>query len=232
MTRTQSGRKRAARVTRQGPRPRRPSTKRAILEAARRLVERRGLDGFTTWELAGEVPVSEAAIFYHFGDRESLLLELGMELMTEEFARLREAASGAPDVRSAMEAVLRERVRFYEGRINALELVHFWAFPRWPPRLRQQAGARVEAVWDAIEERAGPRRAVRRTARPSTLRRQIVAAWVAGDGLALTQLRVGRGQIAAKGGIVVVCDEICRFATHALPAPSGRGARGRRREGR
>lgn len=206
---------------RSGSRPKRPSTKRAILDRARELIERDGLDDFTTWKLASEVPISEPAIFYHFRDRETLLLHVALTIVTEEFQRLVQAAMSARDVRSAMAAVVHERVRFYEDRPDALELVHFWAFPRLTPELRQEASAKVEGVWDAIENKASRGRPTSRRGRASPLRLQIMSAWVASDGLALLQLRVGRGHVLAPGGMKPILDRVARFAADAVESPGG-----------
>ncbi|MGW0767589.1 TetR/AcrR family transcriptional regulator [Streptomyces sp. NPDC002676] len=47
--------------------------KKAILEAAARVIARRGVRGLRLEELAAEARVSKALVYYHFGDRSGLL---------------------------------------------------------------------------------------------------------------------------------------------------------------
>ncbi|MEU9861490.1 TetR/AcrR family transcriptional regulator [Streptomyces sp. NPDC047971] len=47
--------------------------RRAILEAAARVIARRGVRGLRVEELAAEARVSKALVYYHFGDRAGLL---------------------------------------------------------------------------------------------------------------------------------------------------------------
>jgi AcrR family transcriptional regulator len=47
--------------------------RRAILEAAARVIARRGVRGLRVEELAAEARISKALVYYHFGDRAGLL---------------------------------------------------------------------------------------------------------------------------------------------------------------
>ena len=54
----------------------RPSRKDEIVSAAESLLQKRGLNGMTTRAIAEAVPCSEGAIYVHFNDRVSLILEV------------------------------------------------------------------------------------------------------------------------------------------------------------
>jgi len=54
----------------------RPSRKEQIVSAAESLLQQRGLNGMTTRAIAEAVPCSEGAIYVHFRDRLSLILEI------------------------------------------------------------------------------------------------------------------------------------------------------------
>ena len=54
----------------------RPSRRQQIIEAAEALLQESGLNGMTTRAIAEAVPCSEGAIYVHFSDRLSLILEV------------------------------------------------------------------------------------------------------------------------------------------------------------
>lgn len=54
----------------------RPSRRSEIVAAAEKLLKERGLNGMTTRAIAAAVPCSEGAIYVHFKDRLSLILEV------------------------------------------------------------------------------------------------------------------------------------------------------------
>ncbi len=85
----------------------------ALMEAARRLIEERGLAGFAFAELARAAGVSPAAPYRHFRDRGALVAELARR----GFGRLREdllAAwnEGRPDPAAAIERCGRAYLQF------------------------------------------------------------------------------------------------------------------------
>ena len=67
----------------------RKSSKKAILEAAERVILRQGLAGTTIEAVAAEAGMSKGGLFYHFARKKDLLLQL-MEKYEEEFVSLRE----------------------------------------------------------------------------------------------------------------------------------------------
>ncbi|HVT98023.1 MAG TPA: TetR/AcrR family transcriptional regulator [Acidobacteriaceae bacterium] len=63
--------------------PRRASRRADIVKAAETLLRKRGLNGVTTRAIAESVPCSEGAIYVHFEDRLSLVLEVLREALPE-----------------------------------------------------------------------------------------------------------------------------------------------------
>jgi AcrR family transcriptional regulator len=61
----------------------RPSRRSEIVRAAEALLKERGLNGMTTRAIAEAVPCSEGAIYVHFEDRLSLILEVLQESLPE-----------------------------------------------------------------------------------------------------------------------------------------------------
>jgi len=65
------------------------ATRRALLDAARRLFERRGFDGVAAEEIVAEARVTRGALYHHFEDgKTGLFREVVRALMEEVHARL------------------------------------------------------------------------------------------------------------------------------------------------
>ncbi|MFE5933752.1 TetR/AcrR family transcriptional regulator [Streptomyces sp. NPDC056470] len=73
--------------------------KRVILEAAARVIARRGVRGLRMEELAAEAHVSKALVYYHFGDRAGLLHHTLRFIgdRAQRYTRHRPPGSGEPD---------------------------------------------------------------------------------------------------------------------------------------
>jgi AcrR family transcriptional regulator len=87
--------------------------RRALLDAALRVIEEDGLAAVTTRALARRLGVSHAAPAHHFRDREALLVEVATEGF-RAFADALEAAAAAapPDPSARLCAIARAYVRF------------------------------------------------------------------------------------------------------------------------
>jgi AcrR family transcriptional regulator len=68
----------------------------ALLQAALKLVAKKGIEGFSLREAARAVGVSAAAAYRHFDDRSALLAALALDGMGRLAARMEEALSRAP----------------------------------------------------------------------------------------------------------------------------------------
>ncbi|MBT2394878.1 TetR/AcrR family transcriptional regulator [Streptomyces sp. ISL-100] len=77
-----------------------------ILQAATRLIARRGVRGLRVEELAAEAKVSTALIYYHFGDRAGLMRRT-LEFVSDRAERYTEPAAGPEsDPRAHLEQML------------------------------------------------------------------------------------------------------------------------------
>lgn len=88
----------------------------AIVEATQRLLDEEGLARLTTREVARRAGVSEASIFYHFGDKTALVgaaLEVSLESL-REFAGGLQGRVGAGELEQTLREILRRWEKFFE----------------------------------------------------------------------------------------------------------------------
>jgi AcrR family transcriptional regulator len=88
----------------------------AILAATRELLDERGLARLTTNEVARRAGVSEASIFYHFGDRAGLVgaaLEANLDSL-RDFAGGLAARAGLGELEQTLTEVSRRWERFFD----------------------------------------------------------------------------------------------------------------------
>lgn len=101
-----------------------PETRRAVLEAARRLFTRQGFDGTSMRDIATEVGLTNAALYYHFSSKDALLAALS-QTRRDELDRLAEWVRTRP----SSPGLLREiGLRWVDGatseRLEGLRLAH------------------------------------------------------------------------------------------------------------
>ena len=80
-----------------------------LIEAAQRVMSRRGVAGATTKEIAAEAGVAEGTIYNHFADKIDLCLAVVLSRADEMFRHL-PAESGKRSVRSVLIEVVEERL--------------------------------------------------------------------------------------------------------------------------
>mgnify|MGYP000170668969 CR=1 FL=1 len=86
--------------------------KNALVEAAVRLVEQKGIEGMSLRGVAREAGVSQAAPYHHFKDKEALVAEVccvGFCRLEED---LRQATEGQPSYPAALDAMGRAYIAF------------------------------------------------------------------------------------------------------------------------
>jgi AcrR family transcriptional regulator len=119
----------------------RPSRRSEIVTAAEALLRERGLNGMTTRAIAEAVPCSEGAIYVHFKDRLSLILEVLQESLPEMLiplhALLNKAGSGDPE--QNLIAAVGGLSRFH-GRVTPM-LCSLMSEPELLERFRQSLQA-------------------------------------------------------------------------------------------
>ena len=127
-----------------GVRPELPSTARDVLEAAKRLVLRRGLPGLTLDAVAEESGQYRSAIRYHFGDKAGLVSAvLDSTALTPTTSNLFAAPSGLPAGPERIEAHMKA---LREVSVNREQFRIFWSL--LPQMLRDpDLGNRLSALY-------------------------------------------------------------------------------------
>ncbi len=134
---------------------RRRSRKRArILQAAREVLEERGVDAFSLDAVADKLALTSASLYHYFAGKGDLLFELAAELATEDSAAFIEAieqADGGPD---AVVTLIRRFRSHYQKHLDRLVLVlTVVASGVDTPVRKQRMGAIAEGVVSALVER-------------------------------------------------------------------------------
>ncbi|MFB6837169.1 TetR/AcrR family transcriptional regulator [Streptomyces sp. NPDC056361] len=124
--------------------------RRAILEAAARVIARRGVRGLRMEELATEAGVSTALIYYHFKDRAGILrntLEFISDRADRYTSEEEDAADGPHDARQELEqTLLLEFQDLPEVRENSTAWGELRASAVFEPELRGDL-ARATLAW-------------------------------------------------------------------------------------
>jgi AcrR family transcriptional regulator len=97
----------------------------AIVEATRQLLDEVGLARLTTKEVARRAGVSEASIFYHFGDKTALIaaaLETSLESL-REFAGGLQGRVGAGELEQTLREILRRWEGFFDRALPVVGVV-------------------------------------------------------------------------------------------------------------
>ncbi|MBW4078869.1 MAG: TetR/AcrR family transcriptional regulator [Acidobacteria bacterium] len=90
-----------------------PTTREAILEAALDLFAQRGYHATSMREIAAEVPIRAAGIYYWFASKEAILLELERFFLDDLNTAVIEAVSHHKNPATRLAAAVREHVRFH-----------------------------------------------------------------------------------------------------------------------
>ena len=112
------------------------STRAAILSAAQRLVEKRGLSALSLDAVARAARVSRSSVYHQFASREGLFLEL----IAEAFRRLQAETRGRKRHSSALDRFLFEAETGFEVDPELLRMFYLLIFDRsWHhPELKRQ----------------------------------------------------------------------------------------------
>ncbi len=94
-----------------------------ILEAAGRVFVTHGYEGSTIRRIAEEVGVSPTALYMHFPDKHTMLMELGAGALDRMIEGAAAISEGAGDPRDKVKAVLTAHIRFGLDNRTAYQLV-------------------------------------------------------------------------------------------------------------
>lgn len=139
----------------------------AILEAAARILEERGLDGFTTNHVAERAGVGIATLYQYFPDKDAIVLAIAeqeRDRLTETLAAILARAPTAGR-EATVRAIVQMMVRAFEGRRRARKAIvetlirrHGAAMAGWiagvVPMLKPDVGGEGGAVRRFVISRA------------------------------------------------------------------------------
>jgi AcrR family transcriptional regulator len=103
---------------------RRERTRSEILDATRTVVRERGLAGFTLDDVAQQLGLTKAALYYYFRSKDDLAFELFLEEWQRAASVVDEAVRGAATGADALEALVRAYVDHYRDRPELFLLTH------------------------------------------------------------------------------------------------------------
>lgn len=92
------------------------------MDAARAVLDRRGLQGLTLDEVARAVGLTKAALYYYFPSKDALLGELHHRSFEQMAQRLHDAVEPTTAGPDALRALIRETVQQYAPRMNDFRL--------------------------------------------------------------------------------------------------------------
>lgn len=124
-----------------------------ILDAAVAVAAAERLDGLTVRKVADRARLSPGLVFFHFGSKEQLLLDL-LDRVLEEIIGRRppEDAAGAPSARDALLAYARRELERLPGEREFVELFFdFWVMGTRHPDVRQRMGDAMAAYRASFE---------------------------------------------------------------------------------
>lgn len=103
---------------------RRERSREEILDAARGLLEARGLRALTMGEVARAVGLTKAALYYYFPSKDALLGELHYRAFAQMSQRLHDAVEPTQAGPEALRALIRETVAQYAPRMDDFRLTY------------------------------------------------------------------------------------------------------------
>lgn len=101
---------------------RRDASREEIVDAARRVLLRRGIASTTLDAVAEEVGLTKAAIYYYFPSKDALLFELIFGIYARNAQSVHDAVERAADGPDALRAVIRETLKGYAPNLDDFRL--------------------------------------------------------------------------------------------------------------
>lgn len=102
------------------------SRRRAILDAARVILAREGIQNFSVNAVAGAADVSKPAVYYYFDSKEELIFELALDAELEEAEKIQEALEQALGGIASLQALIEAYVACYLGDLDKFRLRYVW----------------------------------------------------------------------------------------------------------
>ncbi len=177
-------------ATRQARRQqRRNQSREEILEAARRVLLRKGIAGTTLDAVAKEVGVSKAALYYYFPSKDALFFELVFGNLESQARAVHDAVERADSGAAALAAIVRESVTTFTPRLDDFRLafLHAQIAGQGAVHFDEQQFARIRPLNELWFAGAVKKLSEERKKRPARARVEprllAFLAWLAGVGL-------------------------------------------------
>lgn len=103
---------------------RRERSREEIVEAARRVILKKGLAGTTLDAVAAEVGLTKAALYYYYPSKDALLFELVYATFSSHVESIQSAVRDAKGGGDALRAIVRETVQWFGPRLDDFRLVY------------------------------------------------------------------------------------------------------------
>lgn len=97
-----------------------------IMRSAKDLLVAQGIENFTVAEVAQTSQLSKPAVYYYFDSKEALVFDLAIESLQIEFNVLAESVHVAKSGVEALIGLVRTRVDFFLGDLDAFKILHVW----------------------------------------------------------------------------------------------------------
>ncbi|MCE9670674.1 TetR/AcrR family transcriptional regulator [Myxococcus stipitatus] len=191
--------------------------RKAILVAARAVLVREGVLGFTLEAVAAEADLSKPSLFYYFRSKEELVGELAVDGLAREVEALEAAIAQATSGVEALVTLVRVKVDLYAEDLESFRVVYLWPqFLGGPGAAwRERLYALSARLNDALEARLQADLKAGRLGQGLQPRRLANVAWTVAHGL----LSVVAGMENAGGNtrhtVSQLRDEACALLARA-----------------
>ena len=118
--------------------------RRAILDAASRLLATRGTESFTVSAVAAAAGVSKPAVYYYFDSKDELVVALVADVTQAETEALRRASDPATDAVDALVRAVRALVEHYADDLDRYRIAHLWTHANSISEYLRRSSASVE----------------------------------------------------------------------------------------
>jgi AcrR family transcriptional regulator len=102
---------------------RRERSREEIVDAARRVILKKGLAGTTLDAVAAEVGLTKAALYYYYPSKDALMFELVYSTFESQVQAIQAAVRQTSDGGEALRAIIRETIHWFAPRLDDFRLV-------------------------------------------------------------------------------------------------------------
>jgi AcrR family transcriptional regulator len=200
-------------------RERHAERRRQILNSARTLLVRGGIENFTIAQVAAEASVSKPAVYYYFDSKEDLVCHLSLDVLAAERERLEFVLAGGGNAVDALSALIRARIDFFVQDPDSFRILHVWG-PMLGLQPRLEASSQFVALMALVEGVAQRLAAERDRLRPATrvdAEKVPELAWAMSQGI-IAAAALGPAHATDVSRVEELRDRACRWLLDSLVA--------------